>query len=851
MIHLPNLPILQALPALQEALATRRIVLLEAPPGAGKSTVVPLALLDSAWRSGGRILMLEPRRIAARAVAERMASLIGEQAGQTIGFRTRLETRVGPRTQVEVVTEGILTRMLQHDPALEGTACVVFDEFHERNLQGDLGLALCLESQRHLRDTLRLLIMSATLDGEALLRLLGDAAVVRSPGRMFDVDTHYVAPPRNDMERSARVEGPVVAVTMRALREHDGDALLFLPGAGEIRRVVDGLSAGLAAKEFSVIPLYGDLAAAEQDAALRVDAQGRRKVVVATNIAETSLTIDGVRIVVDAGVERRQRFDPATGMSRLETVRISRSSADQRRGRAGRTAPGTCYRLWNESAHDSLLPQAPAEILEADLAPLALELACWGCNDPAALTWIDPPPPAPLAQARDLLERLEAIEPGGRVTPLGRDMAALGLHPRLAHMVLRGRDLGFERLACWIAALLSERDPLRAGPGFRDSDFAHRIEVLHGRAAPPGMDVDSGAVRRVQRVIQQVERQLGRMRPSRASATPHLAEGDAVGLLLAFAYPDRIGRARESGSGRYALSGGRGAAFTEATALARSEFIVVAALDAGDRDARIQLAASLDPALLEAHFAASIHEGSSVAWDPKSETVAARRVRRLGALVLRDEPLRHAPADALRAAMIDGIRSLGLGCLPWTRALEQWRARVAVVRGHDVRGRAEWPDVSDTALLGSLESWLGPWLDGVTRRDQLGRVDLAGALHGLLDWNAQRRLDELAPTHLSVPSGSRIALDYEGAEPRLSVRLQEVFGLMDSPRIVDGRVPVTLELLSPARRPVQVTRDLASFWSRGYHEVRKELKGRYPKHYWPDDPHDAVATRRVRPREGS
>jgi ATP-dependent helicase HrpB len=850
MIQLPNLPILEALPALREALAVHRIVLLEAPPGAGKSTVVPLALLDAAWRSGGRILMLEPRRIAARAVAERMATLIGEQAGQTIGFRTRLETRVGPRTQVEVVTEGILTRMLQHDPALEGTACVVFDEFHERNLQGDLGLALCLESQRHLRDSLRVLIMSATLDGEALLRLLGNAAVVRSPGGMFKVDTHYVAPPRNDPVLSTRVEGTVLAVTMRALREHDGDALLFLPGAGEIRRVVAELGAGLAAKEFSVIPLYGDLAAAEQDAALRVDAHGRRKVVVATNIAETSLTIDGVRIVVDAGVERRQRFDPATGMSRLETVRISRSSADQRRGRAGRTAPGTCYRLWSESAHDTLLPQAPAEILEADLAPLALELACWGCSDPAALTWIDPPPVAPLAQARDLLARLEAVDPGGRVTTLGRDMAALGLHPRLAHMVLRGRDLGLEQLACWIAALLSERDPLRAGAGFRDPDLTHRVEVLRGRGAPRGMDVDSGALRRVQRVIQQVERQLGRIRPSPAPVTPQATEGDAVGLLLAFAYPDRIGRAREGGGGRYALSGGRGATFTEATALARSGFIVVAALDAGEREARIQLAASLDPALLDQHFKAAIHEGASIAWDPKSGTVAARSVRRLGSLVLRDEPLRNAPADALLAAMLEGIRSLGIDCLPWTRSLEQWRARVALVRGHDVRGSAGWPDVSDAALLGSLESWLAPWLECVTRRDQLARVDLAGALHGLLDWNAQRRLDELAPTHLTVPSGSRIAVDYAGAEPKLSVRLQEVFGLMDSPCVVDGHVPVTLELLSPARRPVQVTRDLASFWSRGYHEVRKELKGRYPKHYWPDDPHTAVATRRVRPREG-
>jgi ATP-dependent helicase HrpB len=851
MINLPTTPILQALPALHEALATRRVVLLEAPPGAGKSTVVPLALLDAGWRAGGRILMLEPRRVAARAVAERMSSLVGERAGQTIGFRTRLETRVGPRTQVEVVTEGILTRMLQHDPALEGTACVVFDEFHERNLQGDLGLALCLETQRHLRESLRLLIMSATLDGEALLRLLRDAAVVRSPGRMFEVETHYVAPPRSSLARSVRMDGPVVAVTIRALREHDGDALLFMPGAGEIRRVVADLAAALATSDFSVIPLYGDLPAAEQDAALRTDPHGRRKVVVATNIAETSLTIDGVRIVVDSGVERRQRFDPATGMSRLETVRISRSSADQRRGRAGRTAPGICYRLWSESAHDSLLPQAPAEILEADLAPLALELACWGCNDPATLTWIDPPPPAPLAQARDLLAELEAIDSDGRVTPLGRDMAALGLHPRLAHMVLRGRDLGFERLACWIAALLSERDPLRAGPGFRDCDLAPRVALLRGRGAPPGMDVDSAAVRRVQRTIQQVERQLGRIRPSRAPAPPQVGEGEAVGLLLAFAYPDRIGRIREGGSGRYTLSGGRGATFTEATALAGSEFIVVAALDAGEREARIQLAASLDPALLEQHFNAAIHDGASVAWDPKSETVAARRVRRLGSLVLREEPLRNVPADTLLAAMLEGIRSLGLGCLPWTRGLDQWRARVAVVRGHDARGRAQWPDVSDAALLRTLESWLAPWLDGVTRRDQLGRVDLAGALHGLLDWNAQRMLDELAPTHLDVPSGSRIALDYEGAEPKLSVRLQEVFGMMNSPRIVDGRLPVTLELLSPARRPVQVTRDLASFWSRGYHEVRKELKGRYPKHYWPDDPHEAVATRRVRPRQDS
>jgi ATP-dependent helicase HrpB len=850
MRKLPSLPITEVLPELAAALAAHRCVVLEAPPGAGKSTVVPLALLDSPWRGDGRILMLEPRRIAARAIAVRMAALLEEDVGQTVGFRTRLETRVGPHTRIEVVTEGIVTRMLQHDPALEGVALVVFDEFHERNLHGDLGLVLCIESQRHLRDSLRLLVMSATLEAEALVRVLDNAAVVRAQGRMFPVDVQYAAPPATSPGHSPRIEGPVTAVTLRALRDHEGDALVFLPGAGEIRRVAEGLAGSLPAGEYAVLPLYGDLGAAEQDAALAPDPRGRRKVIVSTNIAETSLTIDGVRIVVDAGLERRQRFDPATGMSGLEISRISRASAEQRRGRAGRTAPGVCYRLWTESAHDALLPQAPAEILEADLAPLALELACWGCADPASLSWLDPPPPASLAQARDLLAKLEAVDSGGRVTPLGRDMASLGIHPRLAHMVLRARSMGLGDLACQLAALLSERDPLRAAPGLRDPDIFHRIEVLRGRRAPAQFDVDMGGIRRIQRVAQQVERQLGRAGRARAAAGPGLATDAATGLLLAFAYPDRIGRARERGQGRYVLSGGRGAEFRDPTALARSEFIVVAALDAGDREARIQLAASLDPALLLLHFASAITETESVAWDPRTEAVAARKVRRLGALVLRDEALRNVDGSATVAAMLEGVRALGLSCLPWTHELEQWRARVTLVRENDPRGRDGWPDVSDAALLESLESWLAPWLDRVTRRPELARIDLRGALHALLDWNAQRRLDELAPTHIKVPSGSRIALDYSGGSPSLAVRLQEVFGLMESPCVAGGSVPVTLELLSPARRPVQVTRDLASFWSRGYHEVKKELKGRYPKHYWPDDPHDALATRRVRPRDG-
>jgi ATP-dependent helicase HrpB len=842
---LPPLPIVAALPDLATALAQGRQVVLEAPPGAGKSTVVPLALLDADWRGDSRILMLEPRRLAARAVAQRMAAWLGESAGERVGFRTRLESRAGPATRIEVVTEGILTRMLQRDPALEGVACVVFDEFHERNLQGDLGLALALECQRHLRPELRLLVMSATLDGDALARLLDDARFVRAPGRAYAVQTIYAPVPTAASPQS--LPQLVTNRILQALSAHPGDLLAFLPGAGEIRRIVTALAAALPADQYDVLPLYGDLATSAQDAALRPDPQRRRKVIVATNIAETSLTIEGVRIVVDAGLERRLRFDPATGMSRLETLRISRASAEQRCGRAGRTADGVCYRLWSESAHAALLPQAPAEILEADLAPLALELACWGAADAAELRWIDPPPAATLAQARDLLTRLEAIDADGRVTALGRAMAALGVHPRLAHMLLRARTLGLARLACELAGLLSERDPLRQAGGAPDPDVRTRIDALRGHALPPGVTVDQPGLRRVERVVQQLERQLERQRGGREPAPAAVAESDAPGLLLAFAYPDRIGRARAGDAGRYLLSGGRGAALPGPAALARAEYIAVAALDAGAREARIQLAAPVDLQLLLEHFAHLVEHAESVEWDARTETVVARRIRSVGGLVIEEAPLRDIGSRAA-AAMLAGVRSLGLGCLPWTRELQQWRARVAFARASDSRSDAAWPDVSDDALLGSLEQWLAPWLGGITRRDQLGRVDLAGALHALLDWQAQRQLDAYAPTHCTVPSGSRVAIDYASGVPTLSVRLQEVFGLKASPRIADGRVPVTMALLSPARRPVQVTRDLESFWARGYHEVRKELKGRYPKHYWPDDPREAVATQRVRPR---
>jgi len=848
---LPATPILDTLPALRSALRAHRNAVLEAPPGAGKSTVVPLALLDEPWLGPGqRIVMLQPRRIAARAVARRLAQIAGSEPGQLVGYRTRLETRVSAATRIEVVTEGILARRLQNDPALEDVGCVIFDEFHERNLQSDLGLALALDAQRHLRDDLRLLVMSATLDGAAVAAVLGDAGSVRSEGRAFDVTTHYSAPAPVGVNRWPEpIEQRAARAALRALESDPGDVLVFLPGAAEIRRCCDAIAAGAADPSLQVSPLYGDLDAAAQDAALRPAPAGRRKVVVATNLAETSLTIEGVRIVVDAGLERRQRFDPNSGMSRLETVSISRASADQRRGRAGRTAPGVCYRLWSESAHASLAAQALPEILEADLAPLALELACWGASDPHSLAWLDPPPLATLTQAQDLLRRLEAIDERGQATAIGRRMASLGTHPRLAHMIERGAALGLADLACDIAGLVSERDPLRGQGTMRDPDLRHRVDVLRGGPAPAGFAVDGRALQQVRRSSELLARRVSRDRPAPAPGQPQLERDQAVGLLLAFAYPDRIGMARGGEGGRYLLSQGRGAALPGPSALARSEFIVAAEIDAGEREAKLYLAAPLERALLEQHFGSLVTEQDEVAWDSRTGAVVARRVQRLGALVLEECPLRIGVEADTRAAMLAGIRELGLDRLPWTQDLQQWRARVTLMRNSaPTPGEAaEWPDVSNAALLATLEDWLAPWLDGVTRREHLSRVDLRGALHGLLDWNAQRRLDEWAPTHLAVPSGSRIAVDYSGAVPSLAVRLQEVFGWMESPRLAGGRVPVTLELLSPARRPVQVTRDLASFWARGYVEVRKELKGRYPKHYWPDDPYAATPTRKVRP----
>ena len=839
---LPDLPINEALPALGLALTSRRSVLLEAPPGAGKSTIVPLFLRPSPWLEGRKILMLEPRRIAARAVAGRMAQLLGEPIGRSVGFRTRLETRVSRETRIEVVTEGILTRMLQDDSGLNDIGCVIFDEFHERSLNADLGLALCIESQQNLREDLRLVVMSATLDLQPIARLLGDAPIVAARGRSFDVATHFV-PRRPEIN----LEQQTAQVIQNALRDHDGDILCFLPGAAEIRRVQRALEDAGLDRHVRVLPLYGDLEGAAQDAALSPAPQGQRKVVLATSIAETSLTIEGVRIVVDSGLRRYAEFDPATGMSHLITTKVSQAAADQRRGRAGRLSAGTCYRLWSAGTQASLTPQTAPEILHADLAPLALELSCWGAVDAASLCWLDPPPAAPLAQARDLLRQLEAIDSGARVTPHGRMLAKLGTHPRLAHMLVRAREHGAARLACDLAAILGERDILRASAGARDADLRLRVAVLRGdvRDLPPGISVDSRAMNQAARSSAHWQREFTGGRPD--SADPH----EWTGILLAWAYPDRIGQARGDG-GRYLLANGRGARFGEPQALSKAEYIVAAELDGAEREARIFLAAPVSLENLREHFAAQILERADIFWDERDHAVRARRERRLGALLLESNEIRNPDSQALQNAALSGLRELGIAGLPWTPELRQWQARVMLMRQFAVPSPEPWPDLSDAALAAALEEWAPPWISGMTRREHFARIDLRSALRSRLTYAQGVILEREAPTQFTVPSGSNIPIDYlDGEIPTLSVRLQEMFGLNETPSVAAGRLPLLLKLLSPARRPVQITRDLVSFWNRGYHEVKKDLKGRYPKHYWPEDPYTAEPTRRARPRSPS
>ena len=836
-----SLPIDEVLPALREALATRHEAVLEAPPGAGKTTRVPLALLNEPWLAGQTILMLEPRRLAARAAAERLASELGEKVGETVGYRIRLDSKVGPNTRIEVVTEGILTRRLQDDPALDGVGLLIFDEFHERSLDADLALALSLNGRELFRDDqpLKILLMSATLEGERLAGLLDDAPILRSEGRMYPVAMRWGRP----FQPGEFIEPRLVQTILDALNDETGSVLVFLPGQAEIRRVHQQLADALGeSTQVLLCPLHGELDLAAQRAAIDPAPAGKRKVVLATNIAETSLTIDGVRVVIDAGLARVPRFDPGSGMTRLDTQRISRASATQRAGRAGRLEPGVCYRLWSQDQHEQLAAYASAEILSADLAGLALQLGRWGVA-PGQLVWLDVPPAAAYAQAQDLLERLGALD-GDALTRHGQAMAELPAHPRIAHLLLRGQALGLADMACDVAALLGERDILR-GAG---ADLHSRLALLSGeeRAA-------RGAQGGVQRARQLARQYRGYLRGKAAQPVSDPDHPRWLGALLALAYPDRVAQQRRAGGAEYRLANGRAALFAEADSLMKQPWLVIADLGSrqGQREERIYLAADFDPALFDSVLAEQVRCVDQLDWDEREGVLRAERQRKVGELILSREPLTGLDETARSQALVNLVRRKGLELLPWTPELRQWQARVALLRQLDLagKGESEWPDVSDAALLKSLEHWLMPYLGKVSRLSHFANLDLSSIVHNLLPWPLPQRLDELAPHHLSVPSGSSIRLDYSEQPPILAVRLQELFGLAETPRIAGGRQVVKLHLLSPARRPVQVTQDLANFWRSTYAEVKKDLKGRYPKHYWPDDPLVAEATARIKPRK--
>lgn len=824
------LPIEAVLPQLLSILETGQAAVLQAPPGTGKTTRLPLALLTAAFLDGQKIVMLEPRRLAARSAAHYMARLLGEEVGQTVGYRTRLDTRVGAATRIEVVTEGILSRLLQADEELKGYGVVVFDEFHERSLQADLGLALVRECQQVLREDLRIVVMSATLETTPVARLLGDAPVVACQSPMHPVAVRYSAPGRRPWLEH------LLQVIRHTLASETGSVLVFVPGEGEIRRLTEWLATDMPA-DVQLAPLYGQLSKDAQDLALVAPPPGVRKLVLATAIAETSLTIEGVRVVIDAGFVRMAEYDPGSAMTRLVTRRLAAANAEQRKGRAGRLGPGVCIRLWSEEENSRLAPFAPPEIMQADLAATVLELAQWGIHQPADMAWLDVPPAASWMQAVTLLQTLQALDSAGNISAHGRAMAALPLPPRLAHMVVRGREQGLGELAADLAALLSERDLLTSGHGV---DIHDRLMLLRN-------DTAAGAVDRGRlKLVRDSARRLSQRGDKRKDAF----DGEAVGQLLALAFPDRIAQRRPGGPARYVLANGRGAFLPEDDRLAREPWLVIADLDGQAREARIFLAASVRQSELEQVLADTIISQELVEWDNVSQSVQAREQRVLGALVLQDRPLASAAPERVKAILVKALQAAGLALLPWTDELRQWQARVQLL--HQLEPEA-WPDVSDAALTLTLADWAGPWLDGISRFSHLAKFALADALSALLDWPQQQALARELPTHLQVPTGSRIAIDYTaGHGPVLAVKLQELFGVMQTPTLAGGRVALTIHLLSPAQRPVAVTGDLASFWANAYQQVRKDLRGRYPRHPWPEDPFTAVAQRGVKhPRNAS
>jgi len=814
-----GLPIDAALPALRTALANRNAAVLVAPPGAGKTTRVPLVLLEESWAKNKKILVLEPRRLAARAAATRMAVTLGEQVGDTVGLRVRFGSRVTKRTRIEVVTEGVFTRLVIDDPSLEGVAAVLFDEFHERSLDADLGLALARDSQQALRPDLKLLVMSATLDSARVAALLGDAPAIESEGRAFPVETRYLG-----RDPRAPIERQVTEALERALRTEAGSLLVFLPGAGEIRRTESLLKERINDTAVDIVALYGALDAREQDRAISPAPPGRRKVVLATSIAETSLTIEGVRVVIDSGLSRVPRYEPDVGITRLETVRVSRAAADQRRGRAGRVEPGVCYRLWDEPQTASLEAYTRPEILSADLSSFMLDLAQWGVSDPGKLAFLDPPPRAALAEAKTLLAELGAIDSDGRITEEGRKLRALPLPPRLARMVVDAAAEGAGELAAGIAAVVTER-----GLGGDDVDLRHRLDNFRRDRSKRADDARA------------MVRRWAETAGGKAAASEH-----SPGSLLALAYPDRIAKNRGAGGGSFLLANGRGGNVDPASPLARELYLAVAELTGVAVASRIVLAAAITLGEIEAQFAGQIEEDEAITFEAASASLRSRRIRKLRALMLSERTLPVAPGAAAAKLLAEGAAGLGMAKLPWSKAQLQFRDRVNFLRRAE---GDEWPDLSDRALARTATDWLAPFLDGKTALSQVVADDLAAALDVLVPWNLRQRLNAEAPTHFMAPSGSNVPIDYEGEEgPKLAIRVQELFGLAVHPVIARGHVPLLIELLSPAHRPVQVTRDLPGFWRGSYKDVRSDLRGRYPKHPWPDDPLTAPATRRAKPR---
>jgi ATP-dependent helicase HrpB len=882
------LPIDAVLDQLAVALADGNAAVLVAPPGAGKTTRVPLALLDAPWAEKKKIIMLEPRRIAARASAERMAKTLGERVGETVGYRVRFGSKVSRATRIEVVTEGIFSRQILDDPELSGVAAVLFDEFHERSLDADLGLALARDAQVSLREDLRILVMSATLDGARVAKLLGDAPVVASEGRAFPVETRYLG-----RKADAPLERQMADAIAMALRADPGSVLAFLPGAAEIRRTQNFLAERVQDAGVEIVPLFGALDAAVQDRAIAPPPKGQRKVVLATSIAETSLTIEGVRIVVDSGMARVPRYEPDIGLTRLETVRASRAAVDQRRGRAGRTEPGVCYRLWDEPQTASLAAYTQPEILSADLSSLVLDLAQWGVSDPSTLAFLDAPPQPALKEARSLLRELGALDGDGRITAEGHSLRALALPPRLARMIVDSHRWGAGEQAAEVAAILTER-----GLGGDSVDLDIRLDQFRRDRSPRASSARSLARRWASQVAagEKATNKLAsagtvRVAPLPAPSPPAGSEASearsrgrgggspgtapvvaptpnpsppqgggeyrssrsiegelTTGVMLAFAFPDRV--ARNRGNGSFVLANGRGAAVERTAALARAPYIAVAELTGTAAQGRILLAARIEPADIEQHFADQIEVADEISFDRDAMALRARRKRTLHAITLSETPMALSPSAETANVLADGLVSSGLDGLPWSKSLKQWRDRVMFLRAAEAGASPNpWPDLSDDALAAQREAWLTPALHDKTSLKQLSAGDLSDALMSLLPWELRARLEREAPTHFEAPTGTMLAIDYEAEQgPTIAVRLQELFGMNTHPSVAKGAVPLVLELLSPAHRPVQVTRDLPGFWRGSYAAVRSDLRGRYPRHPWPEDPASAMPTRRVKPR---